>query len=133
MERLTGYMGSTPLTHPLSFQILDLNTNPGNMERTLILLNLRKARDYPSDTSCCCCGRSQTWRRPLAASLICVSLHHTIGRSKREEIINTNKHNISPMATPNRTFLSPCPPPPNPSTRPPPTLPTTSIVSIVNP
>ena len=83
MERLTGYMGSTPLTHPLSFQILDMNTDPGNIERTLILLNLLKARGYPSDPSCCCYGRSQTWRRPLAASSICVSLHHTIGRSKR--------------------------------------------------
>ena len=47
MERLIGSVGLTALTHPLSFQLLETNAKSGNVGRTLSLLNLRKARDYP--------------------------------------------------------------------------------------
>ena len=62
-------MGLTPLTHMLSFQILETNTKSGNVGPTLNLLNLINARDSPpSDIS----DPSQTWRCPLSASSIFV-------------------------------------------------------------
>ena len=52
MERLIGSVVLTPLTHPLSFQILETNTKSKNVRQTLSFLNLKKARDYPpSDIS----------------------------------------------------------------------------------
>ena len=47
MERLIGYVVLTHLTHPLSFQFLEMNTKSVNMGQTLRLLKLQKARDYP--------------------------------------------------------------------------------------
>ena len=40
MERLIGSVGLTPLTHPLTFHILETKANSINVGRTLILLNL---------------------------------------------------------------------------------------------
>ena len=37
----------TPLTHHLYLQLLETNAKSGNVGRTLRLLNLQKARDYP--------------------------------------------------------------------------------------
>ena len=47
MERLIGSIGLTPLTHPLSLQLLETNAKSGNAGRTLRLLNLRKDRYFP--------------------------------------------------------------------------------------
>ena len=40
MERLIGSLCITPLTHLISFQLLETNTNSGNVGRALSLLNL---------------------------------------------------------------------------------------------
>ena len=38
-------MSLTPLTHPLTLQLLDTYTKSGNMGCTISLLNLQKSRD----------------------------------------------------------------------------------------
>ena len=50
MERLTGSVVPTPLTHPLSFHLLETNIKSINVGRTRtpIILNLQKAWDYLS-------------------------------------------------------------------------------------
>ena len=40
MEHLIGFVGLTPLTHLISFQLLETNTKSGNVVRALSLLNL---------------------------------------------------------------------------------------------
>ena len=52
MERLISFMNFIPVTHPISFQHLDINANSVNMERTLSLMNLQNFWYYPpSETS----------------------------------------------------------------------------------
>ena len=72
MERLIRSIGLTPLTHPLSLQLLETNAKSGNAGRTLRLLNLKKYLDHPpsdiSYPSYCHDRKSQPWRRPLLAS-----------------------------------------------------------------
>ena len=75
IDRLIGSMGLTSLTHMLSFHPLDMNTKCGNLGRTLSLLNLQNAHDYPpldiSYPSCFHDRQSHTWRRNLPTSLMC--------------------------------------------------------------
>ena len=47
MELLIGSVGLTTLTHPLSFQIMEMISNSVNVGWNLILLNLCKAQDCP--------------------------------------------------------------------------------------
>ena len=76
MERRIGSMGLTPITHALSFQIMETNSKSGNVGWNLILLNLRTDWSYPSsDISYpfyCREGKSHPWRRPLSDSSIFV-------------------------------------------------------------
>ena len=46
MDHLIGSMGLYPLTHLLSFQLLEMNVESVNVERTLSFLNLQKYRYY---------------------------------------------------------------------------------------